>query len=112
MTIDERKGLLALLHEVRASPLTDPNLPQSIRRARACDRLVVMLHHLEAEHEEAKGPAPAVSGLRDIHGIGDHGSTIGVCPDPFCCSCECSGCKRTWWAAGRPTSKDCPHHKH
>ena len=49
---------------------------------------------------------------RDVHGENDpkvnheHLS----CPDLYCCDCECHTCKRAWFAAGRPKSKDCPDH--
>lgn len=109
---DDRKDLLALLHEVRSTSVANPDLSQSIRRARACDRFCVLLRQLEDDHEAAKSVVQARPiNLLDGHGVGDHGSTVGVCPDPFCCPCECTGCKRTWWAAGRPTSRDCPTHK-
>lgn len=43
--------------------------------------------------------------LRDVHdGLrGEH----YFCPDLYCCNCECRGCKRRWFAAGRPRSADC-----
>ncbi len=34
----------------------------------------------------------------DVHGYGPHES----CPDPARCDCECRGCKRAWFVAGRP----------
>lgn len=27
------------------------------------------------------------------------------CRDPASCGCECLGCKRVWWAAGRPLAR-------
>lgn len=45
--------------------------------------------------------------LRDIHGEKhDH---IG-CPDYFCCMCDCTVCKRLWWAQGRRHPRECPEH--
>jgi hypothetical protein len=29
------------------------------------------------------------------------------CPDLACCACECRTCKRAWFAAGRPSYRDC-----
>jgi hypothetical protein len=46
--------------------------------------------------------------LRDIHGeVFNHEEP---CPDLFCCKCDCTTCKRAWWAAGRPRPQDCPVH--
>lgn len=42
-----------------------------------------------------------------IHGE-SHDHTY--CPDVNCCPCECRACKRAWFAAGRPSPKDCPEH--
>lgn len=49
---------------------------------------------------------------RDVHGTGDTYVEHISCPDLYCCSCECHTCKRAWFAAGRPASKDCPEHGH
>lgn len=45
-----------------------------------------------------------------VHGeeVDDH----TICPDPYCCDCDCLDCKRIWESLLRPKPKNCPeHHK-
>lgn len=48
----------------------------------------------------------------DLHGVlrGTMVQNHPSCPDPSCCLCECKGCKQAWFAANRPSPKDCRTH--
>lgn len=105
LTDSDRKKVLAELHQLRRDKTPSPPVHDAICAA---------IRTLEDAHEERKvqervrvvqaPPPPPTERVVTMPPRAESSMSgwHSYCPKPDVCECECLGCKRSWWDAGRP----------